>query len=482
MNTEISITNAQKHQGNLIIISYKESIERAASYLTVTESEILEQSVEKGNRQITFLQKSRLIVVEILSKEENRSKTQELARRTASKTITLLRQYKVTEATLIDSTGNNLSRNFAEGMVLSNYQFLKYLNDKEKTKSTFSTLHIPSGDISEKELTVLKSILEGVCSARDLVNEPLSYLTAPQLSEEIKLLGEEAGFSVNVLEKEEIAALGMGGILSVNQGSLTPPTFSILEWKPAHAKNKQAIVLVGKGVVYDTGGVSLKPTKNSMDFMKCDMAGSATVIGTIYAAAKSNMPLHIICLVPATDNRPGVEAYVPGDIVKMYSGTTVEVLNTDAEGRMLLADALHYAKQYDPELVIDVATLTGSAARAIGTQGGVFMGTAPEMTKKALSNSGYEVHERLVEFPIWDEYKQMLKSDIADLKNLGGSEAGAITAGKFLEHFTDYDWIHIDIAGVAFMHHRDSYRPKGGTGYGVQLLYNFLSNYKDVWS
>jgi len=152
-------------------------------------------------------------------------------------------------------------------------------------------------------------------------------------------------------------------------------------------------------------------------------------------------------------------------------------MNTDAEGRMLLADALHYAKEYNPELVIDVATLTGSAAHAIGNQGAVFMGTASSSTKSALELAGLETHERLVEFPLWDEYEDMLKSDVADLKNLGGSSAGAITAGKFLEHFTDYNWIHIDMAGMAFMHHEDAYRVKGGTGYGVQLLFNFLSKY-----
>ena len=319
--------------------------------------------------------------------------------------------------------------------------------------------------------------MEGVCAARDLVNEPLSYLTAPQLAKEILRMGKEAGFSVKVIEKEALIEMGMGGILAVNKGSITPPTFSILEWKPSNFKNKQPIVLVGKGVVYDTGGVSLKPTANSMDFMKCDMAGSAAVIGAAYAVAKAKLPIHLICLVPATDNRPGLDAYVPGDVIKMYSGATVEVLNTDAEGRMLLADALHYAKQYNPELVIDVATLTGSASSAIGNQGSVFMGTADTKTKKALSLAGDDVHERLVEFPLWDEYSDMLKSDIADIKNLGGSSAGAITAGKFLEHFTDYNWIHMDIAGVAFMHQEDAYRVKGGTGYGVQLLYNFLSNY-----
>ncbi|MFL5729672.1 MAG: leucyl aminopeptidase family protein, partial [Cytophagaceae bacterium] len=230
---------------------------------------------------------------------------------------------------------------------------------------------------------------------------------------------------------------------------------------------------VGKGVVYDTGGLSLKPSE-SMSMMKCDMAGAAAVAATIYALAKNKIPLHVIGLIPATDNRPGENAITPGDVITMLSGGTVEVLNTDAEGRLILADALTYAARYKPQLVIDLATLTGSALRAIGKEGIVFMGNAAEKTKKSFSDSGYEVYERLVEFPLWEEYGKQNESDIADIKNLGSGEAGAITAAKFLEHFVDYDWMHLDIAGMAFLGGTDYYRGKNGTGVGVRLLYNFL--------
>jgi len=293
----------------------------------------------------------------------------------------------------------------------------------------------------------------------------------------MEYLAQEVQVEATVLDKEKLEDLGMGGILAVNKGSVTPPTFTILEWKPDNAVNKKPIVFVGKGVVYDTGGVSLKPTKNSMDFMKCDMAGAAAVIGATYAVAKAKLPIHLVCLVPATDNRPGVDAYVPGDVIKMYSGSTVEVLNTDAEGRMLLADALHYAKQYKPQLVVDLATLTGSAARAIGEQAAVLMTNTDEATKEKLRLAGQKVHERVVEFPLWDEYAEQLKSDIADITNLGKGSAGAITAGKFLEHFTDYPWMHLDIAGVAWRHQEDSYRSKGGSGYGVRLLFEFIKSH-----
>ena len=242
-----------------------------------------------------------------------------------------------------------------------------------------------------------------------------------------------------------------------------------------NATNSNPIVLVGKGIVYDTGGLSLKPTPNSMDLMKSDMGGSAAVVGAMAAIAKAKLSIHIIGLIPATDNRPSGNAYAPGDVINMYDGTSVEVLNTDAEGRLILADALSYAKKYKPELVIDLATLTGAAARAIGKQGIVAMGNDKD-TMTALKKSGKEVQERLAEFPFWDEYAEDLKSNIADMKNLGGPEAGAITAGKFLEYFTDYPYTHLDIAGPAFMLAPFNYRGKGGTGVGVRLLFNFLKN------
>jgi leucyl aminopeptidase len=306
------------------------------------------------------------------------------------------------------------------------------------------------------------------------VNEPQSYLDAVTFADEMKSMGKKAGLKVEVLNKKQIESLKMGGLLAVNKGSQTPPTFTILEWKPKKVKNKQPLVLVGKGVVYDTGGLSLKPTPNSMDTMKCDMAGGAAVAAAMYAIAKAQLPYYVIGLVPATDNRPGENAYTPGDVIKMYDGQTVEVLNTDAEGRMLLGDALAYAKKYKPELVLDFATLTGAAAAAIGPYGIVCMGTAAEKQKNALKESGNTVYERLVEFPFWDEYAKLIKSDLADMKNIGGPIAGAITAGKFLEKYTDYPWMHFDIAGPAYISSTDSYRGKNATGVAVRLLFDFV--------
>jgi leucyl aminopeptidase len=359
---------------------------------------------------------------------------------------------------------------FSEGFALSSYRFDRYFTKPKKQKLTA----VYTGDKSAN-LDRIEAIVNATVWARELVNEPVSFLNATQLSKEIQKKCKGTAVSVEVLGKAKIKSLKMGGLLAVNQGSPDQPTFTILEYKPKKAKNKKPIVLVGKGVVYDTGGLSLKPTKGSMDSMKCDMAGAAAMAAAIIAAEKLDLPVHLIGLIPATDNRPGGNAYAPGDVVTMYDGTTVEVLNTDAEGRMILADALSYAKKYKPELVIDAATLTGAASAAIGPHASIVMGNADQDEINQLISAGFAVHDRVVQFPFWNEYFEPMKSTIADLKNIGGPYAGMITAGKFLEHFTDYPYIHIDIAGPAYNEGRDSYRGLGGTGAAVRLLVEFLA-------
>jgi leucyl aminopeptidase len=377
----------------------------------------------------------------------------------------------------------NLSENtdaacaLAEGLFLSAYQFAGYKTDEEsRAAAPLTTITLVGDAATEAQAKELQNLLEGVVFARDLVNAPLNKLNALQLAERLAEAGDVAGYTTDILDLAKIESLRMGGLLAVNLGSPEPPTFSILEWKPEGAKNERPYVLVGKGVVYDTGGLSLKPTPNSMDMMKCDMAGGAAVGGVLYALAKNNVPLHVIGLVPATDNRPGGLAYVPGDVLTMFSGLTVEVKNTDAEGRLLLADALSFAKKYHPELVIDLATLTGAAVRAVGTEAAAVMGTAEADTTAQLLAAAHRMHERLVEFPLWDDYADHMKSDIADLSNLGKGDAGHISAAKFLERFIEgTPWLHLDIAGPAFLTTPDSYRGKGGTGMGVRLLYEFLT-------
>ncbi len=402
-------------------------------------------------------------------KEENQ--LNEAMRKAGASLGSLLNTQKIKTVALEESS---LNRYLAEGLALGNYQYLRYFSKKNKKENTLNKVQWVGA--SKKLIDELNAVSSAVYLSRDLVNTPVWDLNATQLANSAVKAGKEFGFDVEVFDKKKIEALKMGGLLAVNKGSIDPPTFIIMEHKPKNAKNKKPIVLVGKGVVYDTGGLSLKPS-TSMDEMKSDMGGSAAVIGTMSAAAKENLPLHIIGLVPATDNRPGGNAVTPGDVITISDGTTVEVMNTDAEGRLILADALHYAKKYSPEMVIDLATLTGAAVMAIGRYGIVAMGTAPDKAFSKLSKSGEEVYERIVRFPFWEEYDELLKSPIADLKNIGTREGGAITAGKFLANFTDYPYIHLDIAGPAFINATDGYLQKGGTGVGVRLLYNFLKNY-----
>jgi leucyl aminopeptidase len=361
---------------------------------------------------------------------------------------------------------------FLEGYQLGAYRFNKYKT--EKKENSIKELLVQSDHISDKEIQELQNLVRAVYYARDLVNEPVITLTAEELAKEIQSTGKASGFKVDVFNLSKIRSFKMGGLLAVNSGSPLPPTFSILEYSPKKPLNEKPIVLVGKGVVFDTGGLSLKPTPNSMDFMKCDMAGAAAVVGVMKALADNNIPVKVVGLIPATDNRPGQNAITPGDVITMYNGKTVEILNTDAEGRLILGDALAYAEKFDPLLVIDLATLTGSALAAIGHEGMVYMGTADKETKNILEGCGLQVHERLVEFPLWKEYGKQIESDIADLKNLGGPYAGAITAGYFLSHFTNRPWLHLDIVGPAFLKSPDNYRGKNGTGTGVRLMYEFI--------
>lgn len=447
---------------------------------TITEQETAyADSVYKSDQQlVVFNRYTRLIVIYLIKSKSTDWQTREGCRKAGAETQAICNKHKVSDVTITSlSATANAATLFAEGMALANYQFLKYRTDTKKITNTLRNIFFTKDSATLKEVTQLSTVVNAIYNARTWVNEPLNYLSAVQLSKEIAALGKQAGFKVTVLDKARMEKEKMGGILAVNKGSIQPPTFTVMEYVPKKALNKKPIVLVGKGVVYDTGGLSLKPTPNSMDRMKSDMSGAALVSCAMYVIAKLQLPLHVVALVPATDNRPGEDAYTPGDVITMYSGKTVEVLNTDAEGRMLLGDALHWAKRYKPELVLDFATLTGAASAAVGEHGIVCMGTADEKTKQAFVTSGFNQYERLVEYPLWDEYGEQIKSDIADIKNVGGATGGAITAGKFLEHFTDYPWMHFDIAGVSFATAKKGYITTGGTGYGLRMLLDFLFHY-----
>ena len=470
----ISVVNKVGRNDSLVFLAEKDTdwklLERPEE-----EVDLIKSQVKKEVKQIALPSPGRMAYVVILEKKDAPYKTDELIRKAGNKILSALNRQKITAVTVKNfSSVEKAALSFSEGMAMGNYQFIPYKKDQNRERNSLAEIRIFDNSISKQEIDELQAVIDSVYLVRDLVNMPVNYLNATDLANEIAKAGKRAGFKTEIFTKSKIAALKMGGLLAVNQGSVDPPTFTIMEYKPKNAVNKHPVVLVGKGVVYDTGGLSLKPTANSMDYMKCDMAGAATMLGTIYCAAKTKLPLHLIGLVPATDNRPGFNAFAPGDVITMHNGLSVEMLNSDAEGRMILGDALSFARQYKPELVIDAATLTGAAHRAVGDHAIAYMSTASEEIKDELEVCGREVYERLIEFPLWDEYGEMLKSDIADMKNVGGILAGAITAGKFLEKFTDYPWIHLDIAGIAFFQTSMGYKGKNGSGVGLRLLYRFL--------
>lgn len=476
MQSGITQTKTYATTDNVIFL-VKEASHLPSDYFNKDEADYIKKQFSDKKNLVIINHYNRLAIAYKWDAKKDVNQIKETARKSGEQIATTINKIKLSKGIIVNiNATSEIVLAVAEGMYLGNYQFLKYRKEREKEKNTLSEISICDKKINAADVKMLNNVCEAVFNARTLVNEPNSFLTATQLSKSFEQMGKEAGFSVEVWNKKKITEMKMGGLLSVNLGSIEPPTFTIMEYKGRGAKNKKPIVLVGKGVVYDTGGMSLKPTPNSMDYMKSDMAGAALVGCTMYAIAKSKLPVHVIALVPATDNRPDGNAYVPGDVITTMSGLTVEVLNTDAEGRMILCDALHYAKKYNPELVMDFATLTGAAATAIGTAGTVCMGTADARTKKKLADCGNAVYERLAEFPMWDEYDDMIRSDIADMKNIGGPIAGAITAGKFLQRYIDYPWMHFDIAGPSFLHAPQSYRGKGGSGVGVRLMFEFFKN------
>jgi leucyl aminopeptidase len=306
-----------------------------------------------------------------------------------------------------------------------------------------------------------------------LVNAPSNYKSPQTLADWAVTSAIENGYLATIIEKEELTEKGFDALLAVNRGSEEPARFIICDYNPENAK--KTIALVGKGVTFDTGGLSIKPS-NNMHYMKSDMGGAAAVLGAVELIAKRKLPIRVIGFIPSTDNSVDALAIKPGDVISSYSGQTIEVLNTDAEGRLVLADGLAYAiKHYNPDVVIDLATLTGSVVRTLGSYcAGLF--TQNDDLAASLISAGQNTGERLWRLPMWDEYADEMKSEIADIKNLSDKPtAGAITAAKFLEHFTSNhsNWAHIDIAGTAFKANGVS-RSHTATAFGVRLLYNFV--------
>ena len=366
-----------------------------------------------------------------------------------------------------------------EGARLGAYSFDKYKTVHEEPKKELKTVTLlvekQATARLEKGVKIASIIADSVCRVRDLISEPSNELTPGKLASVAKEVGKKTGIKVTVLEKSEIEKLGMGALLGVSKASHEGPRFIIMEYNLSQ-KKRPLLVFVGKGITFDTGGISIKPA-NNMEQMKYDMSGAAAVIGTLEAVARLKLPMRVVGLAPTCENMPGGHAYKPGDILKALNGKTIEIKNTDAEGRLILADALSYAKRYKPDGVVDLATLTGACIIAVGNFV-VALLTNNDRLAKRVKDSGEASGERVWELPLWDEYSELIKSDIADVKNTGDGTAGTITAAAFLKEFVDYPWVHLDIASCAWTEKELPYVPKGATGVGVRLLLNLLRNWR----
>ncbi len=368
-----------------------------------------------------------------------------------------------------------------EGSILGLYRFLQYKTDKDNgPASDVDLCTIVTGDPAlvsglRQGASVGKIISDATSMARDMVSAPPADMTPTVIALQAKKVAKEFGLKVQVFERKQMQRFGMGGLLGVASGSAQPPQFIVLEYR--RGGKKPFIALVGKTITFDSGGISIKPAEN-MDKMKDDMSGGAAVLGALRAAAALKLPLNIVGLLPATENMPGGRAYKPGDVLRTMSGQTIEIVNTDAEGRLILSDALSYACRYKPAAIVDIATLTGACSIALGNEATGMLGTSDAL-KARMRTAGEKTGERVWELPLWDEYYELIKSDIADMKNAGGRAGGVITAAALLSKFVQkHPWVHLDIAAMAWTEKERPYTPKGATGIGVRLLTQFLRDYE----
>lgn len=422
--------------------------------------------------------------VALLGLGEQEKITVEKLRRAYASLTKACRQKKIKDLNLVvpaipSLTEENILSGISEGLLLSNYVFEKLKQHSIKEEPTVLLKKATLIGVGKKALAITKKIsgiCEGVYLARNLVNGNADDVNPQYLAHFTKQLAAKLPHvKTTVFDKKRIEKEKMGLLLAVSRGSDVDPAFIIMEYK-GNPKSKDNTVIVGKGVTYDTGGLNLKPT-GSMETMKCDMGGAATAIGTLFAAATIGLKVNVTVVIPTTENSIGKLSYKPGDVYTSYAGKTVEIGNTDAEGRLILADALAYVKEHlKPTRIIDFATLTGAIEIALGAETTGLMSNQDALAD-SLMRSGFHTYERLCRLPLYEEYKEQLKSDIADIKNVGGRPGGSITAALFLQEFVgDIPWAHCDIAATAFLSEARRYHPKHGTGIGVRLMIDFLEN------
>jgi leucyl aminopeptidase len=396
------------------------------------------------------------------------------------------RQVAVALPSGVELDANSVLRAVAEGVLLAGYRFNQFRGTASAAmlaeQNDIEELTLV-GDGDEQQLSRVEAVARGVTLARDLGNEPPATCTPTRLAEVAAEIAERGGMELTVLDRPQMQELGMGGMLGVSQAAHEPPKFIVLEY--GSKSEGKTLALVGKGITFDSGGISLKPGEK-MDLMKMDMMGAAAVLGAMHAVAELKpRGVHVVAVVCATENLPGGNAFKPGDILRAMNGVTMEILNTDAEGRLVLADGLSYVQRYEPDAIVDLATLTGAIAIALGNQvSGMITNNAAFAER--VSQAGQATGELVWELPLLPEYRQAVKSRIADIKNTAGRPAGSITAGAFLEHFVDgRPWVHLDIAGTSWVDEppraEDQPRPyntSGAIGVGVRLLVELVRMYE----
>jgi leucyl aminopeptidase len=367
------------------------------------------------------------------------------------------------------------ARAAAEGATLGLYRFTRYKTGgagSDRELEGFDLVLEESADrgAASRGAEVGVRVAAAAVLARDLANEPSNTATPEHLANQAREIADRYAMGIEVLERAGIEDEGLAGLATVGRSAENGPRFIVLE----HGKggDDAPLVLVGKAVTFDSGGISIKPAAG-MEDMKFDMSGGAAVLGTMEAVGALDLPLNVVALVPATENLPGGAAFKPGDVLRMHSGKTVEILTTDAEGRLILADALSYARRYEPAAVVDCATLTGACRVALGDHASGLMGNDEALIAE-IQRAGEATGERAWPLPLFEEYTEQIRGDVADIKNSGGRNGGALTAGAFLKEFADFPWAHLDIAGTAYGKKGNAYTPKGATGVPARLLVEFL--------
>ncbi|MFC1956093.1 leucyl aminopeptidase [Chloroflexota bacterium] len=492
MEVKIIIEDIAKIKAGAIIVNFLEGMESLEGDIATVDkalngtiSQLVKQGEIKGKlNEITLVHSlgklpAERVVVTGLGKQQDL--TTNKVRGAVAETCRWLRSKGVDNiATVAQGAGingisiENAAQVVTEGALLGLYSFRKYITEKEDEHGEIKHLFIAGNDkdkrLLEQGADKGKILAEATNLARDLVNEPANFMTPGQMAETARQLAKSYGLEVNVLERDQMKKLGMGALLGVAQGSQQPPKFIVLNYK-GNNSSEVDLALVGKGITFDSGGISIKPSERMAE-MKGDMAGGASVMAAITASARLKLKINVTAIIPATENLPSGSALKPGDILTAINGKTIEVLNTDAEGRLILADALGYAKKLDARFIIDVATLTGACWIALGDICTGAFANNQDLADKLIA-AGVEAGEFIWQMPMYDEYKQQIKSEVADIKNIGGRHGGAITAAKFLAEFiNDTPWVHMDIAGPSQSEKERGYLVKGASGVPVRSLVN----------